>query len=421
MAPPLVKGRALVQRRLTGIAFLLVVTLLVSLAIAMYQKRFTTVADVDLLTGRAGNQLSVHADVKIRGLVVGEVRTIRSDGDHVTLRLALKPEQLEHIPRNVKARLLPKTLFGEKEVSLIIPPDATAERLADGDTISQDRSTTAIETETALNDLLPLLQSLEPQQLSLTLNALSSALRDRGDKLGRNLADDAAYFRRFNPSLPRLAEDMAGLADLANNYADAAPDLLATIDNFAFSSRSLVRDRADLDRFLRTTKDFAASADRTVRTNERELIALARDSKAPLQLFATYSDFYPCLLKTLAFQETEGERVFGGGQPGLHITLEQTRDKGRYSPGEEPKYREDFNPHCYGLDPANPIIPFPAYYNPDDGYQDGQPPDDPGTGPGAGMAPIVGVPVMTQQVVLPKGMTPLDGLLIGPIAGTGLR
>lgn len=423
MAPPLVKGTALARRRLAGVAFLVVVSLLVSLAIAMYQKRFTDIARVSLETDRAGNQLSVHADVKVRGLIVGEVRKINSSGDHVTLDLAMKPDQLGKIPANVQARLLPKTLFGEKEVSLVIPAHPVG-TLAAGDTIGQDRSSTSIETETALNDLLPLLQALKPERLSVTLNALSEALRGRGDRLGQNFADNAAYFRRFNPSLPRLAEDMAGLAQVATDYAETTPDLLRTLDNFAFSSRSLVQQRAQLDTFLKSTRDFAASAQSIVAQNERRFIDLANDSVPSLKLFATYSNYYPCMLKTLAFQEIEGERVFGGGQPGLHITVEATTDKGPYVPGQEPKYRETYNPGCFGMDPAHPIIPFPAYQNPDDGYRDGQPPDDPGTGPpgsGSVVANFVSPPAVVAEVALPAGLTELDQLLLGPMAGVAAQ
>ena len=418
MAPPLVKGSALVRRRIAGVIFLLVVALLVDLAVALYQKKFTAVAAVTLETDRAGNQLSLHADVKLRGVVVGEVRTIASKGDHATITLALKPGKLSSIPKNVSAQLLPKTLFGEKEVALIVPADPSPETLAAGDTIPQDRSSTALETETALNDLLPLLRSLKPEQLSVTLNALSEALRGRGDQLGKNFALNGAYFAKLNPSLPRLGQDMAGLADFANNYADATPDLLKVLDNFSASSRDLVEEKPSLGAFLSSTKAFAASATDFVTTNEPNLVALARDSGPPLRLFATYSDTYACMFKTLAFQEIEGERVFGGLQPGLHITIEPTRDNGNYVPGDEPKYKDSYDPHCYGL-VGKPIIPFPAYRQPQDGYHDNAPPDDPGTGPGHSspsfLAPIVRTPAVALTPVLPKGTSPLDALLIDPL------
>ena len=420
MAPPLVKGRALLRRRLAGVVFLVVLGLLVQLTVALYQKKFTETVDVALETNRIGNQLQVHSDVKVRGVLVGEVKEVSSNGSRARLVLALDPDRVGQVPRNVRAQLLPKTLFGEKEVQLVIPDDASSEHLQDGDVITQDRTKAALETEKALNDLLPLLRSLEPQQLSTTLNALADGLRGRGDRLGQSFASQEAYFRQLNPSLPTLAQDMQGLADLSGTYADATPDIVRTLDNLAFSGRSLVQEKADLDRFLQSTKGFADSAESIVRENQQRFIDLARDSTPSLDLYAAYSDTYPCMLNRIAFSEIEGERTFGGGQPGLHITVEYVQDHGTYVPGDEPKYKESYNAHCYGLG-KKPIIPFPAYRNPQDGYRDSDPPESPGTGPKgtepAWVRPLTDPPApVARTAAMPAGTSVLDALLIAPLA-----
>src|SRR5688500_3646257 len=193
MAPPIRRGGALAKQRLVGLVFLLVLALLVALTVLMYQKAFSPVMTVVLEADRAGNQLSQGADVKARGLIVGEVRKITSTGDGARIELAIDEQHEGLLPSDVTAQLLPKTLFGEKFVALEPPPGSRAEPRADGDVIDQDRSETARETATALDNLLPLLQTLKPQQLSVTLNALSSALRGRGDQLGENLETVDAY------------------------------------------------------------------------------------------------------------------------------------------------------------------------------------------------------------------------------------
>jgi virulence factor Mce-like protein len=427
VAPPLVKGRALARRRLSGIVFLIVIGLLVQLAIWMYQKKFVDVVNVSLQTNRVGNQLGVHADVKMRGIVVGEVRKISSEGDGATLELALDPKQ--PVPRDVKAQLLPKTLFGEKQVVLV--PQGTesvasygSNRLQDGDTITQDRSSTALETETALNNLLPLLRTLRPQEVSSFLTGLSTSVRGRGDQLGGNLAQAAAYLKKINPQLGNVGSDLQGLADFADNLADASPDLLNALDNLAASSRTLVDERAALDGWLASTSDFAATTRSIVKDNESRLVALARDSVAPLNLYASFSNMFPCFINRVAFVETEGERTFGGAQPGLHITLELTRDHGGYAPGDEPQNKETRNFGCFGLG-TTPIRPFPEYANSQDGYRDSDPPADPNQGPGgccdaAWMAPVAASP--RQDVVrsssLPTGTTELDALLLAPVTGS---
>ena len=424
MAPPLVKGRALARRRAAGIVFLVVIALMVELAIALYQKKFTATTDVLLTTNHAGNQLSVHADVKIRGLVVGEVRKIRSTGDGATLELALMPSEASKIPTNVTAQLLPKTLFGEKEVALILPSSPVSEHLRQGSTIGQDTSSVAIETERALDDALPLIQALQPQKVSMTLNALSGALRGRGNKLGASLALNAEYFKKINPALPTLAQDMAVLATVTNNYSDATPDLLRTLDNLSASSRNVVQERAALDTFLRSTTDFANTTNTVVAENERRLVDLARLSRPTAELFAHYSGNFACLLNRIAFSEIEGDRTLQQGR-GLHITLEVIKDQGGFVVGDEPKNKETRTFGCFGLGPK-PIIPYPAFANPQDGYRDGAPADNPGQGPGgcctaaAWWGPVVLEPSgVVHRSSMPGSTTAFEALMVGPVAGFG--
>lgn len=367
MSAPVVVGKALIKRRIAGVIFLIVIAMLVQLSVLLYKKAFTDVVNVTLEASRAGNQLSAPADVKLRGLVVGEVRKVRSTGSGASIELALKPELISEIPKNVQAQLLPKTLFGEKYVLLVIPAQRSGEHIDEDDVITQDRSSTALETEKVLDDLLPLLKSLKPQSLSAALNALSTALRGRGDRLGSNFEAAGAYFRRINPSLPTLGADMQGLADFTNNTADATPALLEVLDNFSVSSRNLVEEKANLDAFLVSTKAFAASSQSIVAENEKNFIALARDSVAPLNLYARYSPEFQCLLKGLAVYSPIVEKTFGGLQSGLHITVEAIHDQGPYEPGDEPEYKDTRAPYCDGL--PNPTVPAgEGFFN--DGYRD---------------------------------------------------
>jgi virulence factor Mce-like protein len=370
MAVPRPAGvAALVRLRLSGVAFIVVIGLLVALTVALYQKAFTPVVKVTLQADRIGNQLSAPADVKLRGLIVGEVRSVSSHGNGATISLALDPSKVTLIPDNIEAQLVPKTLFGEKFVNLILPTSPSADHLRAGDVIPQDRSEAALETERVLDHLLPLLQSLKPAQLSLALNSLSSALRGRGDRLGANFAKVQAYFKELNPELPAIQEDFRGLADLSESYAAAAPDLLRLIDNFAAVSRNTVDQKEELAAFLSSTSGFADTFTEFLDANEQRLITLASASRGPLGVYAKYSPEYPCMFSGLTTWQPRVEKSFGGLQPGLHITLEVTKDNGAYSPGEEPKYRDDRGPVCYGL--PKPTVPAPDI-NYKDGYRDGQ-------------------------------------------------
>ncbi len=373
MSPPLLRGRRRVRQQLAGVAFIAVIASLVGGTVGLYRKSFTDVTTVYVEADRIGNQLGKGGDVKARGVIVGEVRGVTSNGRRARIELALDPAQAARLPSDLRVQMLPKTLFGEKFVSLVVDDDSTARPLREGDVVAQDRSETARETSEALDDLLPLLQALRPQDLSVTLNALSGALRGRGERLGQDLELTGSYLRGFNPELPTLSEDFRGTADFANTLTQATPDVVGLLDNSSALSRDLVQTEPELSTFLQTT---AASSDRFGRfleDNDDRLIRLAADSLPSLQLYERYAPEYPCLTKAIAQQHDElGVPAFGGNQPGLHITVEFISDQGGYRPGDEPVYGEKSGPTCRGLPPNAPIRPFPIDMEVTDGYCDDQ-------------------------------------------------
>ncbi|UOY01034.1 MCE family protein [Blastococcus sp. PRF04-17] len=345
------RGRV-IRRRLQGVAFLVVLALLLGLAVAAYQKVFTEVARVTLQTDTAGNQLQEASDVKVRGVIVGEVREVEAAADGATIELAIKPEYLDQIPADVTARLLPKTLFGERFVSLVLPENPGRERLADGDVIGQDRTENAIELQRVIDDTLPLLQAVHPDDLSFTLGAVADALRGRGDDLGANLAATGEYFGEINTVLPELQADISGLADFAETYQGAADDLLAVLDNLAVTNATVVDQEEQLRRTFTVGTSSSNVTAGFLERNERNLISLAETSRPVLGLFAEYSPIYPCLLEGLARSVPRIGETFGAdGDPALNLNIVFTfPPRNPYQPGDQPVYADNSPPDCRGLD-----------------------------------------------------------------------
>src|SRR3954471_15054706 len=97
---------AVVKRRLQGVLLLALVAGLVALSIAIYNKVFTDTVEVTLKADHTGNELLIDSDVKERGVIVGSVKSVTSNGDVAIVRLALFPERVKDIPKNVKAQIL---------------------------------------------------------------------------------------------------------------------------------------------------------------------------------------------------------------------------------------------------------------------------------------------------------------------------
>lgn len=435
-----------VKRRLYGLAFIAVICGLVALSVAMYNKSFTPVAAVTLTTDKVGNQLAVRSDVKVRGLIVGEVRRITPTAGGAELELAIDPEKIEVIPRNVSARFLPKTLFGERYVALQIPEAPAPEPLRAGDEIAQDTSRRAVELEQAFESLLPVLQAVQPQKLSSTLTAISTALRGRGETLGNTLSELGQLVGELNPHLPRLREDLAKLASVSDTYSDAAPDLVQALTDLTATSTTIADQRANLDAVFATVTTAGRDLESFLRVNRDNLIRLADSSRPALETLARYSPEYPCLLQQMAENVDALDKVYGKGtdKPGLHATIEVVVNRGPYRPGvDTPRYEEDRGPRCY--DYTQFPSPFPQ--SPPDGpLRDGASSTpasrstQDGLLPGAGTAPSaadgagLGLPNSPEEIAfVSQLLAPALGveaarvpswgtLLIGPVLrGTEVR
>jgi phospholipid/cholesterol/gamma-HCH transport system substrate-binding protein len=366
-----------IRRRLLGIGFLVIVAALIALSIAMYNKAFTPVVKVKLQTDKVGNQLAVLGDVKVRGLLVGEIRRITAKADGAELELALDPSKVDLIPRNVSAQFIPKTLFGDRYIALQIPPNPSTQHLREGDVINQDKSTKAIELEAALDHLLPVLQAVQPAKLSSTLTAISTALDGRGKQLGDTLADLGKLIGDLNPELPQLQHDIRALADLGNNYSEALPDVVTALSELTTTSQTIVDQRANLNTLYSTLTSSTKDLQRFLEVNKGNLIQLADSSRPTLNLLAKYAPEVPCFMKQMAGLVDPANQLLGGdgGPPGLRATIEVVVNRGPYQPGEDtPKFDDHRGPRCYN--PEDYCNPFPEQ-PPEGPLKDGTSPTPP--------------------------------------------
>ncbi|MFJ3325988.1 MCE family protein [Streptomyces griseus] len=340
------------RRRLAGVAFLLVPAVLVWVSVSVYQKDFTDDATVTVRTGSVGNEMHTHADVKLRGVVIGQVRSIATDGEGARLTLAIDRDKLGRIPADVTAQMLPTTLFGARFVALVPPRIPTGSTLRAGAVIPQDRSSNAIELEQVLDNVLPLLTAVKPEKLSATLNAVSQALEGRGERLGETLTTLDGHLKKFNPQLPTLNADIKELVKVSTLYADAAPDVLDALTDATVTSSTLADQEARLAGLYGTTTAAAQDVTSFLRENKDNLIRLSASSRPSLQLLAEYAESFPCTLRTMAGFVPAMDKALGKGtdQPGLHVSVKAVASKGKYVPGKDtPVYDSTGGPHCYSV------------------------------------------------------------------------
>jgi phospholipid/cholesterol/gamma-HCH transport system substrate-binding protein len=345
---------------LAGIVFLIVNGLLIALSIAIYQKVFQPVVMVTLKADRAGLQLAQFGDVRMHGVLIGQVRKISQKGDEADIEIGLKPAAAKSIPSNIRVTILPTTLFGQKYVNVIVPKQASSTPIADGDVIPASRVQTSVELSKVFDKLFPLLRAVRPADLNATLNALATALEGRGDQIGRSLDNLDAYLTDMNPHLPELRADLRLLAHVSKSYQIAAPDLIRILRNTTVTSQTVVEKQADLESFFKDVSGVAETASQVLGTNEQNLIRLGQLSRPALALLDTYSPEYPCLLKGIARYRHRLGAIFAGGRVKQFIETGSVQRRA-YDARDKPVYGEvGHGPWCLGLPyPPEPIGPHP--------------------------------------------------------------
>jgi len=334
-----------VVARTLGVAFLALCVGFVWFTYAVFTKKFVDYDLVTLETSNIGLQLPARADVKIRGVIVGEVQDAKVTSDGVDLELGLYPSLTDTIPENVTAEILPKTLFGEKYVSLLVPENASPQSIRAGETI--ERSAVAIEVEKVLSDIYPLLRTVQPEQLNYTLTALANALEGRGETLGESLETLDDYLRRTNPQLPQLIDDVKKLGDVSATYQSVVPELARFLRNTVTTGNTFVSQEAKIQALFQDVASFSNTSRDFLQANGDNIIRLGELGQATLPLLARYSPEYPCLFKALRNAIPRESAALRGRK--LHIILETLPRQPRgYRASEAPRYGEKAGPfpHC---------------------------------------------------------------------------
>ena len=415
------------SHRVLGVAFLALLLLGVYATYAVFTKKFVDYVPVTLETSKIGLQLPALADVKVRGVIVGEVRQIDTEGDGARLELAIKPEKVDVIPANATARIQPKTVFGEKYVSLQIPDSPSTEPISAGTVITESEVST--ELEKLLRDIYPFLRTVQPAELNYTLTALANALEGRGEKIGENFVVLDDYLKRTNPQLPALIEDFRLLARVSDEYRAAMPDLARLLRNSVTTGNTLVQKEEKIQALFTDVAAFSSTSRDFLEANGENIIRLGELSVPQLNLYEKYAPQYPCLFQGMSDWIPRMSNGWRGRK--LNINLETIpRQPSGYSPADDPEYNAKNGPHCETLpsppySQANPG-PQPPMSTVDDGVEDGHGKFRPRAATGfdltSGYAGTAAERSVVDAIAAPVMGVPVDGvpdvatLLFGPLA-----
>ena len=200
---------------------------------------------------RAGLQLAKFGDVRVNGALVGQVREISQDGEEAEIRSPSSPTPPARSPATSRCRSSRRRCSARSSSPSSPPTSPSGQALQEGDVIPSDRVETNVELEPDPQQPLPaaaLGASRRPQH-----HAQRPGHRARRPR--RAARRDAREARRptsgrSTTHLPTLRKDLVLLAEVADTYNVAAPDLLGVLDNVTVTSRTIIDQRRELDVFF---------------------------------------------------------------------------------------------------------------------------------------------------------------------------
>jgi phospholipid/cholesterol/gamma-HCH transport system substrate-binding protein len=322
-----------------------VVAAIIALAVGLFRGSFTETVPVTLISDRAGLVMNADAKVKMRGVQVGTVDSIESRPDgKAVLHLAMDPSQLRLIPSDVQADLASSTVFGAKFVNLVPPREPSGKTMYSGQVLEGQAVT--VEINTVFQQLVRVLDKIDPAKLNETLGAISSAFAGRGDKIGQSLVDFNTVLAKLEPSLPNMARDIELTAPVANAYADAAGDLVRTVDNSTRISDSIVAEQENLDAFLVSMIGLGDIGNDVLGSNRAALSESLRLLAPTTDLLNEYAPALNCTLEGMAVLSKQPPAP----DPGVAVNVAFTLGIERYRyPANLPKVAAKGGPQCMGL------------------------------------------------------------------------
>jgi len=299
----------------TAGAVLLVLVIAVAAFIYLqFRGDLTKKTHLTLLSPRAGLVVEPGSKVTYNGVEIGRVSRISMVDENGTpkakLTLDVNPDYFKYIPANVAADIRATTVFGNKYISFSSPKNPSPQHISSHDVI--DASAVTTEFNTLFETVTSIAEQVDPIKLNQTLAATAEALSGLGDRFGQSLDNGNRILDDLNPQMPQIAEDNRLVADLADVYADASPDLWDGLDNAMTSARTFNEHSADIDEALMAAVGFADDAADSFERGGPYLVRGATDLVPTTQLLDDYRGMILCTIRKFSVVQKRASAALGG-------------------------------------------------------------------------------------------------------------
>jgi phospholipid/cholesterol/gamma-HCH transport system substrate-binding protein len=287
--------------KLAGVVAIVIALVIVVLVYLQFRGDFLPRTQLTMMADRAGLSMNSGDKVTYNGVEIGRVASIQEVNQggvpKAKFTLDVDPKYIKLIPANVDAQIKATTVFGNKYVSFTSPPDPKAARVNPSTPITVNTGGVTTEFNTLFQTVVSISEKVDPVKLNETLAATAQALDGLGDRFGQSIVHGNEILSDLNPKMPQIRYDTQRLADLADTYANASPDLFGFLKNAVITARTLNYEQSNLDAALMASVGFGNTAGDVFERGGPYLTRGAEDQIPSSQLLNEYSPELLCTIR----------------------------------------------------------------------------------------------------------------------------
>lgn len=300
--------------KLAGLVLLLVAALAFTAVWLQFRGVWQPKEQLTLVAGRSGLVMDPGSKVTYNGVEIGRVSQVlpRETGDvpGAKVLLDVNPEFIPLIPKNVNAEIKATTVFGNKYIAFSSPKDPSPQRITPSDVI--DVSAVTTEFNTLFETVVEVTQQVDPIKLNQTLTATAQALDGLGERFGQSIENGNAILSDLNPQMPRINQDIRGVADLADVFSSAGQDFWDGLNSAVVTARTLNDQQANIDQALMASVGFGNTGADIFERSGPYLVRGAADLVPTSELLDEYSPMLFCTIRNYHDVEPKIASSLGG-------------------------------------------------------------------------------------------------------------
>jgi phospholipid/cholesterol/gamma-HCH transport system substrate-binding protein len=221
---------------------------------------YTLNATFDDVTG-----LLVNDNVKIAGVVVGKVQSIKVDQGRAKVTFTVKKDLV--LGGDTTAAVRWRNLIGQRYVYLY-PDSKNVTKLNNGDSIKS--TTSVVDLGELLNRLGPIVAAIDPKQVNDFLDTVSQALDGNQDKVGKAIDDLATLAKGLGSRDEAIGRLVENLNTVAGTITNRDQQIRVMLDNLVLISSTFSNNTQTVDTALTEFGKFSTNLDTILKNNTTE-------------------------------------------------------------------------------------------------------------------------------------------------------